>query len=138
MEKEFTQKIIENAVLKNLDEYNTLEDLLNDVFKPWIIGEHEAAQALEDFDEEDQIVEKTNLAGVFGAIQYVKDYESLTYGAGLSITLFNELTDPERLASMVAYINGEAVIQGLADDLGINLDEELTDEKRNKARDLLN
>ena len=68
--------------------------------------------------------EKTNLDGVFGAIQYVQDYEIEEGG-----DVITELSDPEKLASMVAYINGEQVINELADELDLNWVDELTEQQ---------
>lgn len=120
-----TQSILE-AIANYAEEGNTLEDVQNYAFNtdPWIIGTYKAAKALEQFNEDDQMYEKTNLDGVFGAIQYVQDYEIGEFG-----DVNTELSDPEQLASMVAYINGEQVINELADELDLNWVDELTEQQ---------
>lgn len=126
MTNQFDTKSILEAIANYAEEGNTLEDVQNYAFNmdPWIIGTYKAAKALEQFNEDDQMYEKTNLDGVFGAIQYVQDYEIKEFG-----DVNTELSDPEQLASMVAYINGEQVINNLADELDLNWVDELTEQQ---------
>lgn len=126
MTNQFDTQSILKAIANYAEEGNTLEDIQNYAFNtdPWIIGTYKAAKALEQFNEDDQMYEKTNLDGVFGAIQYVQDYENEEFG-----DVNTELSDPEQLASMVAYINGEQVINELADELDLNWVDELTEQQ---------
>ena len=90
----------------------------------WIIGTYKASQALEEFGEEDQLYASTNLNGVFGAIEYVKNYETEQFGL-----VNTDLSDPEKVASMVAYINMECVLNDLSEEFDLDFVEELTDQQ---------
>lgn len=113
---------------------------LNDCFESafnesyYIIGTYKASQALENFDESDQMYESTDLNGVFGAIQYVTDYETEQYGSVDNTDLF----DPERLSNMVAYINGENLMLEIVDDCELDTDKELTEKDIEKINNYLN
>ena len=74
--------------------------------------------------KEKALYEKTNLNGIFGAIQYVKDDEELEFGQTVT-----DFTNPEELASVVAYINSKIITKELADKLGISLNDKLTEEQ---------
>ena len=91
---------------------------------PWIKGKYRASEALKDFNEQDQLHKTTNLDGVFGAIEYIQDYEIHQYGEVLT-----NLLNPEKVASMVAFINGEQIINELSDKLNLNLFDELTEQQ---------
>ena len=125
MDKFDTETILD-AITEYADEGNTLEDIEDYAFNadPWIIGIWPASEALKGFDEESQLYEETNLNGIFGAIQYVQDYETDEFGKVLT-----NLAEPEQLASMVAYINGEHIIYELSEALDIDLDDELTEQQ---------
>ena len=131
MANQFDKKIILEAiaeyVAKYADENITLLDIHDSAsfsLKPWIKGKYRASEALKDFNEQDQLYEKTNLDGVFGAIEYVQDYETHQYGEVLA-----NLLDPEAVAYMVAFINGEKTIYELSEALDIDLYEELTEKQ---------
>ena len=126
MANQFDKKIILDTITAYADEGETLENIKDYAFNsdPWIIGIWQASEALKDFDEESQLYEKTNLNGIFGAIQYVQDYENDEVGE-----VNTNLSDPEAVATMVAYINGEKIINKLAEVLNIDLDDELTEQQ---------
>jgi hypothetical protein len=114
---------------------NSLEDIQmnttsNDL---WIIGTYKASQALEEFGEEDQLYASTILNGVFGAIEYVKNYETEQFGL-----VNTDLTDPEKVANMVAYINMEYVLTDLSDEFDIDIEEDLTDQQANSIVNYIN
>ena len=123
MKKLFDKETILDTITEYADEGETLENIEGNAFNtdPWIIGIWQASEALKGFDEESQLYEETNLNGIFGAIQYVQDYENNEFGKVLT-----NLSEPETLASMVAYINGEQLIYRLSEALDIDLDDELT------------
>lgn len=137
-----------NAMLKAIeaeldDGSRTLEDIQTYTTNtdPWIIGTYRAAEALASFDNDDMLYTNTNLTGVFGAIEYVQDYET-----DLSGTVNTNPSDPEDLASMVAYINMDKVLNELYNDLDldwngefcVNWDEELTDQQVEKIKTYIN
>lgn len=99
----------------------------------WIIGTYKASQALEEFSEEDQLYASTNLNGVFGAIEYVKNYETEQFGM-----VNTDLTNPEEVANMVAYINMEYVLTDISNDFDIDIEEELTDQQANNIVNYIN
>ena len=126
MSEAFNKEAILEVITDNAEEGTTLTDILNYAFNSdlWIISSYKAVEALEQFDEEDQMYELTQFNGVFGAIQYVKDYEKNEFGMVCS-----DLSDPETLADMVAYINGYQILSELAEKLNLDFDDELTKEQ---------
>lgn len=132
MSKEFNTKTILETIAEYVAEHSDEEDIsLLDIHDyasfnsdPWIKGKYRASEALKDFNEQDQLYKTTNLDGVFGAIEYIQDYEIHKYGEVLT-----NLLNPEKVASMVAFINGEQIINELADKLNLLLFDELTKEQ---------
>ena len=130
MSKEFNTKTILETIAEYVAEHSDDDGIalldIHDAFfnsDPWIKGKYRASEALKDFDEQDKLYKATNLDGVFGAIEYVKNYEIHQYGDG---EVFTNLLDPEDVAKMVASINGEQIVNELSDGLNINLFDELT------------
>ena len=129
MSKEFNTKTILETIAEYVAEHSDEEDIsLLDIHDyasfnsdPWIKGKYRASEALKDFNEQDQLYKTINLDGVFGAIEYVQFYEINNYGEVLT-----NLLNPEKVASMIAFINGEQIINELSDGLNINLFDELT------------
>ena len=136
MSKEFSYDTMLATVGDALDNGNrTLEDIqMNTTNRDlWIIGTYKASQALGEFNEEDQLYTSTNLDGVFGAIEYVKNYETDQLG-----TVNTDLTDPEKVASMVAYINMECVLNDLSVKFDLDFAEELTDQEVDEIKEYIN
>lgn len=75
----------------------------------------------------------TNLTGVFGAIEYITDYERDLVGI-----VESDLSDPEKVAGMVAYINMECVLNDLSNEFDIEQDDELTDQQVDKIKEYIN
>lgn len=136
MTEEFNYNTMLSTIADELENgSNSLEDIQmnttnNDL---WIIGTYKASQALEEFSEEDQLYTSTNLNGVFGAIEYVKNYETEQFGM-----VNTDLTDPEKVANMVAYINIEYVLNDLSNEFDIDIEEELTDQQADSIVDYIN
>ena len=136
MSEEFSYDTMLATVGDALDNGNrTLEDIqMNTTNRDlWIIGTYKASQALGEFSEEDQLYTSTNLTGVFGAIEYVKNYETDQLG-----TVNTDLTDPEKVASMVAYINMECVLNDLSVKFDLDWDDELTDQQVDEIKEYIN
>ena len=136
MSKEFSYDTMLATVGDALDNGNrTLEDIQMNTTNSdlWIIGTYKASQALGEFSEEDQLYTGTNLDGVFGAIEYVKNYETDQLG-----TVNTDLTDPEKVASMVAYINMECVLNDLSVKFDLDFEEELTDQQVDEIKEYIN
>ena len=136
MSKEFSYDTMLATIGDALDDGNrTLEDIqMNTTNRDlWIIGTYKASQALGEFSEEDQLYTDTNLDGVFGAIEYVKNYETDQLG-----TVNTDLTDPEKVASMVAYINMECVLNDLSVKFDLDFEEELTDQQADEIKEYVN
>ena len=129
MSKEFNEKTILETIAEYVTEHSNddgialidIHDYASFNSDPWIKGKYRASEALKDFNEQDQLYKATNLDGVFGAIEYVQFYEIHQYDEVLT-----NLLNPEKVASMVAFINGEQIITELSDRLNINLFDELT------------
>ena len=136
MTEEFNYNTMLSTIADELENgSNSLEDIQmnttnNDL---WIIGTYKASQALEEFSEEDQLYTSTNLNGVFGAIEYVKNYETEQFGM-----VNTDLTDPEKVANMVAYINIEYVLNDSSNEFDIDIEEELTDQQADSIVDYIN
>lgn len=136
MTEEFNYNTMLSTIADELENgSNSLEDIQmnttsNDL---WIIGTYKASQALEEFSEEDQLYASTNLNGVFGAIEYVKNYETEQFGM-----VNTDLTNPEEVANMVAYINMEYVLTDISNDFDIDIEEELTDQQANNIVNYIN
>lgn len=128
MSKAFNNKKMAAALLNYVDEGVSLQECYEDITmdSPWILGWYNASLELEKFDEDDQIFEETELNGIFGAIQYVQDYEKDTYGL-----VSTNLSNPEQLATAVAAINLDDFIYNLADTLKIDRDDEPTKHEAN-------
>lgn len=136
MSKEFSYDTMLATVGDALDDGNrTLEDIQMDTTNvdPWIIGTYKASQALEKFDVKDMLYTSTNLTGVFGAIEYVQDYEKDLVGI-----VESDLGDPEKVAGMVAYINMECVLNDLSDEFNLEQNDELTDQQVDKIKEYIN
>ena len=136
MSEEFSYDTMLATVGDALDNGNrTLEDIQMNTTNTdlWIIGTYKASQALGEFSEEDQLYTSTNLDGVFGAIEYVKNYETEQLG-----TVNTDLTDPEKVASMVAYINMECVLNDLSVKFDLDFAEELTDQQVDEIKEYIN
>jgi hypothetical protein len=136
MSKEFSYDTMLATVGDALDNGNrTLEDIQMNTTNadPWIIGTYKASEALGKFDVKDMLYTSTNLTGVFGAIEYIKYYETDQFG-----TVNTDLIDPEEVASMVAYINMECVLNDLSNEFDIEQDDELTDQQVDKIKEYIN
>ena len=49
-----------------------------------------------------------------------------------------DLTDPEKVANMVAYINMECVLNDLSEEFDIDIEEDLTDQQANSIVNYIN
>lgn len=77
-------------------------DLHDAVFNSdyYIIGTHEAKEALREYD-------------VFDAIELVQEYEKFNFGE-----VYTDLSNPEKLINMVYYIIGDEIISEMCDEIG--------------------
>ena len=136
MSEEFNYNTMLSTIADVLENGSqSLEDIQMDTTSNdlWIIGTYKASQALGEFSEEDQLYTGTNLDGVFGAIEYVKNYETDQLG-----TVNTDLSDPEKVASMVAYINMECVLNDLSVKFDLDFAEELTDQQVDEIKEYIN
>ena len=108
------------AIIERLkDGYNGYYcDLHNEVFNTdyYIIGTHEAKEALKEYD-------------VFEAIEKVQEYEKDNFGE-----VNTDLSDPEKLINMLYYIIGEEVLYEMMEGIkewDDNWNNEATDESNN-------
>ncbi len=76
-------------------------DLHNEVFNTdyYIIGTHEAKEALKEYD-------------IFKAIEKIQKYELDNFGE-----VYTDLSDPEKLINMLYYIIGEEVLYEMMDGI---------------------
>lgn len=115
MSEQFNEQAMLETIQQYLDDgYTNLEAIQQDATNTdyYIIGTYKASQALEAFDGDDMMINDTTLDGVFGAIEYVKDYLVDELGTSLDA---EKVINPEWLASMVAYINLENVCRNIID-----------------------
>lgn len=108
---------------------NCLDNVFNDLFNSdfWIIGRFEASTALNNFDGYEH---GTELDGVFGAIEFVKDYELQNFGTVQS----GDISDPEKLSNLVAYIMGENTFNEILDKTGLDMDDMASRENLEKIK----
>lgn len=130
----FNEKAIAETIKDYVETGTTLDEIQTYAFNsdPYIIGTYKASQALENFDESDQMYGETMLNGVFGAIEYVQNYENEEFGQ-----VTTDLSDPEQLASQVAFINGDIVINDIMNEFELDWDTKLTDEDVTKINQYL-
>ena len=112
--------------LQNAEEYGTpdFDCLFNAMINncDYIIGTYEAAEALGTFKNDEKLDGyKTDLDGVFGAIELVKQYESDQFGE-----VHTPLDNPEKLANMVEYIRGETLFNEALNTASLDMDSETT------------
>lgn len=115
MSKQFNEQAMLETIQQYLDDgYTNLEAIQESATNTdyYIIGTYKASQALEAFDSDDMMINDTTLDGVFGAIEYVKDYLVDELGTSLDA---EKVINPEWLATMVAYINLENVCRNIID-----------------------
>lgn len=129
----FNKQAILDHIATNVMDYvsdeNYLDDTFNDLFnsEPWIIGRFEASNALNNFDGYEH---ETSLDGVYGAIEFVTNcFED----EGLEIN-YSDLADPEKLASLVAYYEGQKVFNEILDKTGLDMDDMASRENLEKIK----
>ena len=117
----FSEETILDYIATNVMDYesnNCLDNVFNDLFNSnyWIIGTFEASQELNNFDGYEH---GTALDGVFGAIEFVKNYEQQEFGEVQA----DDISDPEKLSNLVAYIMGENTFNEILDKTGLDMDD---------------
>lgn len=141
MSEQFNRNAMLSAIKEGLDEGDrSLESIQDNTTNtiPWVLGRYQAAKALEKFDDEDNLVapnpvDSISQNGIFGAIGYVRAYELDEFGS-----IVTNVSEPEDVASIVAYINMEKVLTDISNDLDICWDEELTDKQVEKVKGYIN
>lgn len=121
LDQNFSKNVVLDYVTTNVMDYvsneNYLDDTFNDLFnsEPWIIGRFEASNALNNFDGYEH---ETSLDGALGAIEFVTNYSK---DEGLEPN-YSALADPEKLAGLVAYYEGQKVFNEILDKTGLDMD----------------
>ena len=124
MSEQFSRDTMLSTIKAALDDGSrTIENIQMETTNTdlWIIGTYQAAEALGKFDTDDMLYTSTNLTGVFGAIEYVTYYETDQFGE-----VNTDLTNPEKVASMIAYINMEIALNDLSNEFDFEWYDELT------------
>jgi hypothetical protein len=137
MSEQFNCNAMLSAIKESLNEGDrSLESIQDNTTNtiPWVLGRYQAAKALGKFDDEDNLValnpvDSISQNGIFGAIGYVRAYELDEFGS-----IVTNVSDPEEIATIVAYINMEKVLTDISNDLDICWDEELTDKQVEKIK----
>ena len=127
----FTKDEIIEA-MENAEEYGDpdfeclFDDMVNN--NDYIIGTYEAVQALGTFKNDKKLDGyTTDLDGVFGAIELVKQYESDQFG-----DVSTPLDDPEELANMVEYIRCETLFDEALNKADLTIVSEATEQNTQK------
>lgn len=129
----FSEETILDYIATNVMDHETEESYLDDVFDDlfnsdfWIIGRFEATTALNNFNGYEH---GTELDGVFGAIEFVKNYEQQEFGEAQA----DDISDPEKLSNLVAYIMGENAFNEILDKTGLNMDDMASRENLEKIK----
>ena len=112
--KTFSKKEIIGDIVEYLENTRGFYvcDLHSEVFNTdyYIIGTHKAKEALESYD-------------VFNALNKVQTYEAYNFGE-----VTTDLSDPEKLANMLYYIESEEYLYSLDGEIPDILDEYWGDE----------
>lgn len=124
----FSGQEILGKIEDNLDSYEGLDfsTLFNDLFNSdyYIIGTYNAGKELEKYVNSLELDGyETQLNGVLGAIDLVKQYEDFNFGI-----VNTDLSDPEQLCNMVEYIRAENVLNNLLDDANLDIDDVVNDD----------
>ena len=127
----FTKDEIIEA-MENAEEYGDpdFECLFDDMVSnnDYIIGTYEAVQALGTFKNDEKLDGyTTDLDGVFGAIELVKQYEFDQFGV-----VSTPLDDPEELANMVEYIRCETLFNEALNKADLTIVSEATEQNTQK------
>lgn len=94
----------------------------------YIVADYEAAQALETFKNNKKLDGyKTDLDGVFGAIELVKQYESDQFGEG-----YIPLDNPEEVANMVEYIRAKTLFNEALNHAKLKMNSKATEQNIKK------
>ena len=105
---------VKSIIQSDIENYegSTLEDFHFDQFNSdlYIIGTYQAKEWLTDKD-------------VFNCIDIVQEWEREVFGE-----LQSDISNPEKLASLVMYAVGESVLHDICHHLDIDFHEELTTE----------
>ena len=127
----FTKDEIIEA-MENAEEYGDpdfeclFDDMVNN--NDYIIGTYEAVQALGTFKNDEKLDGyTTDLDGVFGAIELVKQYEFDQFGV-----VSTPLDDPEELANMVEYIRCETLFNEALNKADLTIVSEATEQNTQK------
>lgn len=128
----FSKETILDYIAANAMDYesnNCLDDVFNNLFNSnyWIIGTFKASQELNNFDGYEH---ETTLDGVFGAIEFVKNYEQQEFGEVQA----DDISDPEKLSNLVAYIMGENTFNEILDKTGLDMDDMASRENLEKIK----
>ena len=112
--------------MQNAEDYSAddFDELFGYMFNSdyYIIGTYEASKALETYKNDEKLDGyTTDLDGVFGAIELVKQYESDQFG-----DVSTPLDNPEQVANMVEYIRGEMLFCEALSKANLDMDSETT------------
>jgi len=112
--------------MQNAEDYSAddFDELFGYMFNSdyYIIGMYEASKALETYKNDEKLDGyTTDLDGVFGAIELVKQYESDQFG-----DVSTPLDNPEQVANMVEYIRGEMLFCEALSKANLDMDSETT------------
>lgn len=132
MMTDFSRSELASVIVSNMEDaqasdFHDFDELFDYCFNSseYIIDTYESAKALNNFkpDEENDPVDTRKLTdGAFGAIGLVQKYEQDEFGE-----VNTDLSDPEKVASMVAYIRGESLFGDVIDDLNLDMDSDPSD-----------
>lgn len=130
MNDEFSKQtilaVIDNAIKEYVGAH--FVDTFEDAFSadPYIIGTYKANEALNQY-------QGAELNGVFGAINDVNDYFN---EIGIETAMQKHL-DPEKLADLLAYAEGDYYFTMLLDNLEVDEDTTITDELVDQAHQII-
>lgn len=130
MNDEFSKQtildVIDHAIKEHIGAHfvDTFEDAFN--ADPYIIGTYQANEALNDY-------QGAGLNGVFGAINDVSDYFN---EIGIETATQKHL-DPEKLADLLAYAQGDYYFTNLLDELEVDEDATITAELADRAHQII-
>ncbi len=138
----FNQKTISTLILDNLNKCEALGDIEEELtYAHWFIDNvDKAIEALNEFENSDQLRIKTSFNGIFGSIQYAQNYLKELENSNYDYDSLDEVDfgNPLEVASYIAQANFEYIFSLIKNNLNIGDWDLLTQEEKTKIKNYLN
>jgi hypothetical protein len=137
----FNQKTISTLILDNLNKCEALGDIEEELtYAHWFIDNvDKAIEALNEFENSDQLRIKTSFNGILGSVQYAQNYLQELERSEYNYDSLQEADfgNPLEVASYIAQANFSYIFNLIKDNLNIDEWDLLTQEDKNKVKNCL-